>query len=152
MFIFINSSMWKCHHNSNRWRVQWLEPLFIRVEVINGFFISKFIRGHLYQISYKLWTRRCHLQLCDPVTSEHKYMLWCIYKYAMYIYVLLHSDPTPCSFQINSHTALHSIERLTSVLYITSECANSCAARWEKCEKKCFSHSFWICVLTNDTL
>lgn len=48
-----------------------------------------------------------------------------IYKYAMYIYVLLHSDPTPCSFQINSH----SIERLTSVLYITSECANSCAAR-----------------------
>lgn len=75
-----------------------------------------------------------------------------IYKYAMYIYVLLHSDPTPCSFQINSHTALHSIERLTSVLYITSECANSCAARWEKCEKKCFSHSFWICVLSNDTL
>lgn len=26
------------------------------------------------------------------------------------IYVLLHSDPTPCSFQINSHTALHSID------------------------------------------
>lgn len=74
MFIFINSSMWKCHHNSNRWRVQWLETLFIRLEIINGFFTSKFIHGHLYQISYKLWTRCCHLQLCDLVTSEHKYI------------------------------------------------------------------------------
>lgn len=68
-----------------------------------------------------------------------------IYKYAMYIYVLLHSDPTPCSFQINSHTALHSIERLTSVLYITSECANSCAAG-EKSVRKNVSVTAFECV------